>query len=383
MITYFIAAVICFFSIGIILKNRKQGGKSVFPILMLTSWALKYLLYYISAASTDNFWMYYPSILAQGFLFLDGVLLFWYVKGVTNARFRWKLEVLHLIPFAFLLFNSLLAIFFVSSDQLFNVIEAKKAVQPTNTVGTSMLLLFINGFNIVYGVLALLRLNRFKAVLKNNFSSLDRFNIKWLRNVVITWLILFTIPTLLHFYFNLTQSSAFMLKEVIVGLQALLGIIFSYQFISRKLIHRDDERQVILAPKEAQNLASAPTESEPSEILNLQKEKEVYTELLDLIQRKKLFEDPNISLQALADQYGYPAYKVSQLINRYAEKNYHDFINGFRIEGVKHDLINSSEKIIQIAYKNGFNSKSTFNDVFKRFEGMPPSHFRKLNRPKD
>lgn len=40
------------------------------------------------------------------------------------------------------------------------------------------------------------------------------------------------------------------------------------------------------------------------------------------------------------------------------------------------DPENREKTILEIAYAQGFNSKSTFNDVFRQNVGMTPSRFR-------
>jgi len=60
--------------------------------------------------------------------------------------------------------------------------------------------------------------------------------------------------------------------------------------------------------------------------------------------------------------------------------SFYDCINQYRIEEAK-NLLNdpdrSSYKISSLAYDAGFNSISTFNEVFKKSTGLTPSQFRK------
>ena len=57
-----------------------------------------------------------------------------------------------------------------------------------------------------------------------------------------------------------------------------------------------------------------------------------------------------------------------------------DFVNGYRVDEVKSrlkDPKNSQYTILSIAYDSGFNSKSSFNIIFKKFTGLTPSQFVK------
>jgi len=55
-------------------------------------------------------------------------------------------------------------------------------------------------------------------------------------------------------------------------------------------------------------------------------------------------------------------------------------VNHYRVEEAKQLLLEPAKedhKIASIAYDAGFNSLSTFNDVFKKITGTTPSQFRK------
>ena len=69
---------------------------------------------------------------------------------------------------------------------------------------------------------------------------------------------------------------------------------------------------------------------------------------------------------------------LSQVINQYEKKNFYDFINMYRVEEFKRRALkpeNSNYSILAIAYDSGFNSKSSFNQVFKKIEGKTPSRY--------
>ena len=69
---------------------------------------------------------------------------------------------------------------------------------------------------------------------------------------------------------------------------------------------------------------------------------------------------------------------LSQIINQYEEKNFYDFVNSYRVEEfitlAKKD-IDKNFNLLGLAYESGFNSKSSFNQVFKKITGKTPSEF--------
>ena len=71
--------------------------------------------------------------------------------------------------------------------------------------------------------------------------------------------------------------------------------------------------------------------------------------------------------------------------NEKLNKNFFDLINGYRVEEAKEKLSDFKEEqtILGIGFEVGFNSKSAFNRVFKKFTQMTPSEFRKKHRPEN
>jgi len=97
----------------------------------------------------------------------------------------------------------------------------------------------------------------------------------------------------------------------------------------------------------------------------------------DFMEEKKPYLEVDLSLDKLAKLTNLKPNELSYIINNCTAGNFHDFVNIYRIESVKRELKQSNEQIILIAYSNGFNSKSTFNSVFKKNTGMTPSQYRK------
>ena len=90
-----------------------------------------------------------------------------------------------------------------------------------------------------------------------------------------------------------------------------------------------------------------------------------------------------MKISELADSLTVPAYHLSQLINDEFLVNFYDFINKYRVEEAKKLLIEDTHnyKILAIAYEVGFNSKATFNRVFKKFTDVTPSEFKEKFSP--
>ena len=67
---------------------------------------------------------------------------------------------------------------------------------------------------------------------------------------------------------------------------------------------------------------------------------------------------------------------LSKTINIHADKNFNDYINGYRIEAFKLNVVAPDANrfsLLAHAQESGFNSKATFYRAFKKAEGMSPS----------
>lgn len=101
-----------------------------------------------------------------------------------------------------------------------------------------------------------------------------------------------------------------------------------------------------------------------------------------LMQHQKMFLDPDCTLTKVAKAAKLPPYLVSHVVNNTLQQSFSDFVNGYRINAVKEQLLNPENgniKISSIAYGCGFNTLSSFNIAFKKLTGTTPSKFQKDN----
>lgn len=100
----------------------------------------------------------------------------------------------------------------------------------------------------------------------------------------------------------------------------------------------------------------------------------------DAMKKNKLYINPNLSFERFSEQLHIPVKDLSFTINRYFDVNFYEYINQYRIEEAKDNLINeenATKSITEIFYNAGFNSKSVYNTLFKKTYKMTPSQYRK------
>jgi ligand-binding sensor domain-containing protein/AraC-like DNA-binding protein len=102
-------------------------------------------------------------------------------------------------------------------------------------------------------------------------------------------------------------------------------------------------------------------------------------QIITTIEQKKLYLDPDFNRSLIANELKIPEQYVSEVISKKTKMNLNDFINDYRCREVAEQLANpgnSHKSIIDISFEAGFNSKPTFNRVFKNKFGTTPSQYR-------
>jgi AraC-like DNA-binding protein len=102
--------------------------------------------------------------------------------------------------------------------------------------------------------------------------------------------------------------------------------------------------------------------------------------LIDLMEKDKIYTEPELKLHELADQLTVTPHTLSQIINDRFGKSFIDYVNEYRVEAFKNRIkeINGDKvNMLTLAMEVGFNSKSAFNAAFKKITNQTPSEYKK------
>ena len=106
------------------------------------------------------------------------------------------------------------------------------------------------------------------------------------------------------------------------------------------------------------------------------------TTVRDLMETDKAYLNPELNLSDLAKMANMSRGQLSEIVNTAFNKNFNDFVNGYRVEAFK-DMLKENKhqqlSLLGIAQECGFNSKATFNRVFKKLTDLSPTEFLKNN----
>jgi AraC-like DNA-binding protein len=108
-------------------------------------------------------------------------------------------------------------------------------------------------------------------------------------------------------------------------------------------------------------------------------------ELAAQINRKldieKVYLDEELTLSSFAHELNLEPHQLSRFLNNHLHSTFTQLISTYRVNEAKALLEDApSHTILDIAFASGFNSKASFNRIFKRAMGMTPSEYRLMMR---
>jgi AraC-like DNA-binding protein len=325
-------------------------------------------------------------------LYFIGPVIYFYVQSLFNPSFCFgKKDWLHLLPgLLYLLFSAVMVITdkLVLQDYYFLASGADPDFDTWYQ---------LSGFvsMIIYFLLSLRYYQLYRKLMMQVISYADHVLFRWVRNFLVAFLVMLALRLL---FFVLGELMDFAYKGF-WWYFLLFGISFYYiaitgyaNSIETKVPFRAGgpgyPGTVLLLPaasvqqesitEEAEEIVVEPVlKKQPDEQLAGWKEK-----ILEQLQVYKAYEDPELSLAALAKVLKTNPALISRTINQGFEQNFNDFVNQFRINAVKEMLEKGEHKrqtLLGIAFDCGFNSKATFNRSFKKVTGMSPKEWLEQN----
>ena len=327
------------------------------------------------------------SFFIEPFPFLAGPLLYFYIRSFKET-ITWRKAIPHLLPF--------IAIFFVAGWYLGSMAEKYPLAKevPAEAVQTPFAIMF----NVVklsqmglYYWLSRRSVRSYRRSIRQLFSETSRIDQNWIQ-WLINGYILFIIATLGVFSMMYKYPDNFYLWALIyVALLTPYIYMATFKGITQSTIWQiqpgknkenieeemEEASKEIMAETKENKTKQVTTATDDSRV------NEITSRIVAAMEKDKLYQEPELSLQNLADKLLYPSYQVSQAINEGMKKNFYDLINGYRVEEAKRLLVDEKSRnytILSVGFEAGFNSKTTFNTVFKRFTGCTPTEFREKQK---
>jgi AraC-like DNA-binding protein len=285
---------------------------------------------------------------------IQGFLLLWYSRAMMGMSLQF-LSTSTILGFVVILGIVIQGISNNSGD-----VNHTKHYFPV--IGIVLLL------SIISGIYALSRLRHYDNKIRGRFSNIENIRLSWLwfcaLGFVCVWITVLTSGLFgwLGFYGISNQLGTF--SNLPPMLLMSIMVVYSQTFPT--------------LTKNSNALKQSQIEKE-DKLFNASDEQK--SKLDDLMLRVKIYQDPELRLDGLADCMKMSPRSVSALLNGHYQKNFYDFVNYYRVLDAQEQLrnIRTKDKTIQRIFEDaGFNSKTTFNTLFKKLTGHTPSEYRRM-----
>lgn len=300
--------------------------------------------------------------------FLAAPTLYLYVKSVLFSDF--KLSGRSLAHFLPTVFFAMFIMFFVGfHDETFFIAAKYNYEILFHDKAFHVYLLAKNIVYIVYGTCSVRLLANYHKRLKEGFSSIEAIDPVGLRLLVTGFLCIWIS------YFGSYLSHLLFENMFLADIMGLIGNYLNVFFISTLVVYSLVRSQAFGGVSEIGDSAKDGDDfeckGESSHHAN------VAILISNAMEQDHLYMDPELTLYQLAEKLSISRKAVSAAINRKFNKNFFEFINDYRLEKAKSILRDptTTDTMLEVMEKSGFNSKSTFNRCFKRATRMTPSEY--------
>jgi len=349
-------------------KKKKQSSDIILSVLLLitcyhrTTYTIGFMGWYDTFRNTKiNYYLI-------SLLLTIGPLIYFYIKTSVQRDFKFsKKELIHFLPaLLYIIFKVIIYLYDRSQSGFSETQNGPFYLWVMDHLSILLSILF-SVHLLLYLLFSFKLYYNFREHLKDEYSNTYAYELRWLRNFLYVFTFLFIYDSIQMitdgFIFDLHWTQEWwyhffsLLIVIYVGVMGYFTPVESLKKIDLEKSYHQKSREI-----------DAPFEY-----------KEELARLCKLVEYDKLYLDPNLTLSQLSRKSKINTSQLSYMINTGLSKNFNDFVNEYRVEEVKTQLLDPKKEqlsILAIALDSGFNSKATFNRVFKRITGKSPSNFR-------
>ncbi len=303
-----------------------------------------------------------------------GPLLLLYAKWMTTEDPRFNLRYLwHFAPFIIFLIASLIYI----NEPVMHGTDGFLVVDRFVSFRIVFAITFFISIT-AYSIATFVVIKRHKKRLKEFISySSEKITLRWLVGLSIT------------FY------TGYVVMFIFGGVDILVGFMpfdpYEISFISLTLLtflfgvfgfHQPSIFEEVVTNERVENSVQLELDLDIKKYQRSGLKNEDVADLVNKIRKymviKKPYLDRDLTIFDLSSQLHISRHALSEVINEHMGMNFYNLVNEYRVKEVK-DRMKSEDyrqlTILAIAYDSGFNSKSSFNTIFKEKTGQTPSQY--------
>lgn len=349
----------------LIFKREKKSQADILLSLLFISYGVELSLLFVSFEfNVEDLSI---PLLNADLLVIPIFYLYTRFVTVPNRRLN-KKDALYFIPY-FLSTLYWLSLFLSTNEyeliQLFYHTPFSEKPMLFNMVAIIDIVLYP-----LFLILILFKQRKYQKMLLRNFSYTEGVNFSWIN--FLTTITLLEWGFALLFYLvtgdgefdesSLQKSAAF---------STIFIFIIGYYGLKQGYLYLVKEADILTESKKSSSDRTSITESEANH----------YAERLKIyMQKHKPYLNNTLSLSELAENSAMSRHTLSWVINEKLSSNFYSFINSYRVDEFKSKISDPQYRhftILAVAVECGFNSKATFNRIFKQRTGLTPNQYIK------
>lgn len=234
-------------------------------------------------------------------------------------------------------------------------------------------IIFFLGHSIFYVIWAHIKILKHQRIIKSTHSYTEKIDLSWIKYITYTFMGSAIIVTAYNF-FTKAESLNIYINLFFV---AVVYLVAFYSLRQKEIFPQGMELSDVVNDNELFEKEVDLPKVKVIEDVDLKKLKE---RLHQLMETEKPYLNSELNLVKLAQQMNLSTHQLSYLINNAFGENFFNFINRYRVQKAKELLKDSNYdhfNVLVIAYESGFNSKTSFNNTFKKMTNNTPTEYRK------
>ncbi|MFT5757965.1 MAG: AraC-like DNA-binding protein [Alteromonadaceae bacterium] len=304
-------------------------------------------------------------------MWLEGPLLLLYTRSVLYQHLRFQLQdLILLLPLLIYAVTLIVAVMGFEPEQGSSYLRFLRSeyIQFYEHLR--------NFFRAGFGFWALFIIRAYQRQLPNAYSNLDALCYTWLKFLVIGFIFIrlwgvFNLLTYTLLTFLLDDSGLELINFDLMGIMANYGQLLLVSLLL--YFSLADSRHILRVNIETLEgvVKTKNSHGYTAEQVNRVKRH---------MEKKRPYLNSQLKIDDLAHQISVSPKLLSNLINREFKMNFFEYINSYRVKEICGYLANpdmSAQSAIDLAFRAGYNSKTSFNRLFKLETGSTPSQYRK------
>jgi len=297
-------------------------------------------------------------------------MVYFYVKSITTSTFLFrKKDWWHFAPAILLVIYRVVIYTYDAFQPGFNETQnGYLKIHLDEAIVLPMLSFIDFAQMLLYLAFTFQLFYNYRSKIKQYFSNVYRLELNWILSFLIVFTAIFLYGAIQSFIGSLVADLSYTQRWWLNLFMALATI-----YIGVKGYFTDTTKLNTLDFSFTPNPESIP-QVEDQKLISPEEVKRIQT----MMETEKWYLNPDLNLSQLAKEVNMTRAQLSQVINIGFDKNFNDFVNSFRVNAFKkklHEGEHQQLSLLGIAYDCGFNSKATFNRVFKKFTNTSPSEF--------